>query len=69
MSKLQKANSELNKRLKTIQDEIAHNRDLIVGICKSKALIEPEVNDSYANYKDLKKMQKKMYQYFDDKFL
>jgi hypothetical protein len=64
---MEKCHADLSKRMKSVEDEIDRNKELILGICRSKTISERE-NDGYANHKDLKKLQKKMHTYFDEKF-
>jgi chaperonin cofactor prefoldin len=36
VSRMEKSQSDLNKKMKTIEEEIDKNKDLMHGICKSK---------------------------------
>lgn len=39
MNKMQKSQNDLNKKLKAVEEEIDRNKDLIIGICKSKTYL------------------------------
>ncbi len=39
MNKMQKSQNDLNKKLKAVEEEIDRNKDLILGICKSKTYL------------------------------
>ncbi len=40
MVRQEKASAELTKKIKNIEDEIERNRELIIGICKSRSMGE-----------------------------
>ena len=42
VSKIEKSQSDLNKKMKAIEEEIDRNNDLIHGICKSKTFLQNE---------------------------
>lgn len=44
VSKIEKSNADFSKKIKAIEEEIDRNKDLILGICKSKALPNDQEN-------------------------
>ena len=67
MARQEKASAELTKKIRNIEEEIERNREMIIGICKSKSMGEEE-EGKFATHKDIKKIQKKMNRYFEEKF-